>query len=122
MPNTIRPRSTVMQSGVNRTSRMAMPIRTGRTTTTTTTVGAITGEAITTGQMAMTGQMSSLPEPKEWRLQVAEDGDKITVTFYAYSGHGGNHISRYKDIFRQGSYCHKGRVKEIAAGPGGYEL
>jgi hypothetical protein len=63
-----------------------------------------------------------MPAPKEWKPQVTDDGGRVTVTFYAHSGHGGNHISRYRDIFRQGSYCHKGRVKDVAVGPGGYEF
>jgi hypothetical protein len=48
-----------------------------------------------------------VPEPKEWLPQVTEDGDKTTVTFYSFSGHGGNHISRHRDTYRQGFYCYK---------------
>ncbi len=62
-----------------------------------------------------------VPEPKEWQPQVTEDGDKITVTFYAFSGYDGNHISRYRDTYRRGSYCYKNRLKDIATGPGGFE-
>jgi len=62
------------------------------------------------------------PEPKEWRPQIMEDGEKLAVTFFTYSGHGREHITRHKDTFRQGSYCHKGRTKDIAVGPGGYDF
>lgn len=63
-----------------------------------------------------------VPAPKEWKPQVTEDEGKVTVTFYCYSGHGGNHISRYKDTYRKGSYCHKSRVRDIATGTGGFEF
>jgi hypothetical protein len=63
-----------------------------------------------------------LPEPKEWRPSVTEDGDKITVTFYAYSGHIRDHICRHRDTYRRGSYCYKSRVKDIATGTGGFEF
>ena len=62
------------------------------------------------------------PEPKVWNPQVTEDGDKITVDFYIFSGHGGNDISRFRDTYRKGSYCYKNRNQWVATGPGGFEF
>ncbi len=63
-----------------------------------------------------------LPEPKEWQPHVTEDGDKITATFYAFSGYIQHRICRHRDTYRRGSYCYKSRVKDIATGPGGFEF
>ena len=59
-------------------------------------------------------------KPKEWQPQVTEDGDKITVTFFTYSGLERETISRRRDTFRKGSYSFKSSRKDIATGPAGY--
>jgi len=59
-------------------------------------------------------------EPKEWKPEVTEDGNNVTVTFYTYSGLMPEGIRRHTDTFRKGSYCFKSRRKDIATGPGGY--
>ncbi len=61
-------------------------------------------------------------EPAEWQPQVWEDGDKVVVTFYSYSGLGRETIHRHRDTFRQGRYCFRTRRRYVASGPGGYEL
>jgi hypothetical protein len=60
------------------------------------------------------------PRPTEWQPQVTEDGRKITVTFYTFSGLGQEAIYRHKDSYCNGSYCFKSRRKKVATGPGGY--
>jgi hypothetical protein len=51
---------------------------------------------------------------------VTEEGKKVTVTFYTYSGLMPEGIRRFKDTFRRGSYSFKSCRKEIATGRGGY--
>ena len=60
------------------------------------------------------------PEPKEWKPQVTEEKNKVTVTFFTYSGLMPEGIRRYTDTFRKGSYRFKAVAHEIATGPGGY--
>jgi len=56
---------------------------------------------------------------KKWLPQVTEDGSKVTVTFFTYSGLERETLCRRRDTFRKGSYCFKSRRKDIASGPGG---
>jgi hypothetical protein len=59
-------------------------------------------------------------EPGQWKPQVAEDGNTITVTFFTYSGLGQESICQISDIFHRGVYLFKTHHKEIAVGTGGY--
>jgi hypothetical protein len=60
------------------------------------------------------------PEPSEWRPQVYEEGDEVTVTFFTFSGLGREAIHQFNDRFLRGSYTFESERKEIATGPGGY--
>lgn len=59
-------------------------------------------------------------KPLEWRPQVSENRDIVTVTFYTYSGLAINAIYRFVDKFKQGVYCFETDKKMIAKGRGGY--
>jgi hypothetical protein len=59
-------------------------------------------------------------KPEEWQPQVGEEKNKVTVTFFTYSGLMPEGIRCHTDTFRKNSYCFKTRRKEIASGPGGY--
>jgi hypothetical protein len=61
------------------------------------------------------------PEPKEWQPQVQIGKDKVTVTFYTYSGHHRQTIYRHVDTYKPGTYYLQSERKEIAKGPWGYE-
>jgi hypothetical protein len=60
------------------------------------------------------------PEPDDWKPQVVEDGDAITVTFFTYSGLRHETIFRHEDKFRRGSYCFATQRSDVAKGPGGF--
>ncbi|MCB4791289.1 MAG: hypothetical protein LHV68_05315 [Elusimicrobia bacterium] len=60
-------------------------------------------------------------EPADWRPSFLEEANKITVTFYTYSGFGFECIYRHVDVYEKGSYD---RVEYdsiiLAKGPRGY--
>ena len=59
-------------------------------------------------------------EPKEWQPAVRKNNDKITVTFYSFSGLGQEAIYRDVDTFQAGKYPFKTKQLIIAKGGGGY--
>lgn len=62
----------------------------------------------------------SQPRPINWRPQVAEDGGRITVTFFTLSELGGVTIYRHTDVYTAGDYTFAANRQEIAAGGGGF--
>jgi hypothetical protein len=58
------------------------------------------------------------PEPTEWKPQVVEEGDSISVVFLTFGGHDVETIYRHTDRFTRGSYSFKTERSEIATGPG----
>ncbi len=58
------------------------------------------------------------PEPKEWKPQVTEDGNKVTVTFFTFSGLVPEAIRCHTDTFRKGSYCFKTVSRKLPRGLG----
>jgi hypothetical protein len=59
-------------------------------------------------------------DPKQWNPQVRVEKERVTVTFYTYSGHQKQTIYRHTDTFKRGSYRFQTERKEIAQGPGGF--
>ena len=60
------------------------------------------------------------PEPAEWKPQVVEDGDSISVVFVTFSGHDVETIYRHTDRFRRGSCSFTTERSKIATGSGGF--
>jgi hypothetical protein len=51
---------------------------------------------------------------------VAVEGDRITVTFYTFSGLERQTIYRQRDTYVAGNYDYESETKPIALGPGGF--
>ena len=62
------------------------------------------------------------PKPSEWKPVVCEGQDKVTVTFYSYSGLGQESIYRHRDTYKPGYYSFKSERTVVAEGSGGYVL
>ncbi len=61
--------------------------------------------------------------PAEWRPQVRQGGEGVTVTFHTYSALGRETIYRHVDCFAAGGrYTCAARETRIAQGKGGYLL
>ena len=60
------------------------------------------------------------PKPSEWKPVVCEGQDKVTVTFYSYSGLGQESIYRHRDTYKPGYYSFKSERTVVAEGSGGY--
>jgi hypothetical protein len=59
------------------------------------------------------------PRPTDWRPQVVQDGDRVTVTFLTFSGLGQEAIYRHTDTYL-GSYKFEADRQELARGAGGF--
>jgi hypothetical protein len=60
------------------------------------------------------------PEPAEWKPQVVEEGDSISVVFFTFRGLGQETIFHHTDTFMRGSYRFVTDRQEIATGSGGF--
>ena len=60
--------------------------------------------------------------PKDWNPQVKVENDRVTVTFYTYSGLEKQAIYRHTDTYKAGKYRPKVEQKRIAEGPPGFML
>ena len=60
------------------------------------------------------------PTPSEWKPEVCEDSNIVTVTFYTLSELGSKAIHLHQDTYKPGRYCFESEEKVIAEGPGGY--
>jgi len=58
--------------------------------------------------------------PQDWRPQVTIEADKVTVTFYTYSGKYPEKIFRHTDVYRPGKYRARVSDHAIGEGTGGY--
>lgn len=58
--------------------------------------------------------------PGDWRPRVEISGDRVTVTFYTYSGLNTETIYRHTDTYRLGSYRPRIEQKVVGEGPPGY--
>jgi len=45
------------------------------------------------------------PTPSEWKPEVCEDRNIVTVTFYTYTGLGREAIYLHLDTYKPGRYC-----------------
>lgn len=59
-------------------------------------------------------------KPRHWRPRVLIDKDRVTVTFYTYSGYQNETIYRHTDTYKPGSYRYESERKEIAQGGKGF--
>jgi hypothetical protein len=59
-------------------------------------------------------------KPKHWRPRVTVEKDRVTVTFYTYSGYQNETICRHTDTYKPGSYRYESERKEIAQGGKGF--
>lgn len=60
------------------------------------------------------------PRPTDWKPQVVQDGDRVTVSFLTFSGLGREAIYRHKDVYTVGSYNFEADRQEVARGAGGF--
>ena len=60
------------------------------------------------------------PKPKHWRPKVTIEKDKVTVTFFTFSGYQNEAIYRHTDTYKPGSYRYESQRTEIAKGKQGY--
>ena len=60
------------------------------------------------------------PRPRDWRPQVGQDGDRVTVTFLTFSGLGQEAIYRYTDVYTVVSYKFEANRQDVARGGGGF--
>jgi hypothetical protein len=60
------------------------------------------------------------PMPKEWDPRVRVDAKVVEVTFFTYSGLGGETIHRHTDTYAPGVYRFKADATLIATGSRGY--
>ena len=60
------------------------------------------------------------PQPCRWEPHVCVDQERVTVTFYTYSGWERQRIYRHTDRYTLGSYESESEQTEIAVGPGGF--
>jgi hypothetical protein len=59
------------------------------------------------------------PRPTNWKPQVVQDGDRVTVTVLTFSGLGQEAIYRHTDVF-SGSYKFQADRQEVAKGGRGF--
>jgi hypothetical protein len=59
------------------------------------------------------------PKPTDWRPQVVQEGNRVTVSFLTFSGQGQEAIYRHMDIY-SGSYKFEADRQEVAKGAGGF--
>jgi hypothetical protein len=60
------------------------------------------------------------PMPKHWRPRVAVEKERVTVTFYTYSGYRNEAIYRHTDTYHRGNYRYESQRTEIAQGGKGF--
>ena len=60
------------------------------------------------------------PTPSEWKPEICEDSNLVTVTFYTFAGLGREAIYLHLDTYKPGRYCFESDERVIAEGPGGY--
>jgi hypothetical protein len=60
------------------------------------------------------------PKPKHWRPRVTIEKDRVTVTFYTYTGYQNETIYRHTDTYKPGSYRYESERKGIANGGKGF--
>ena len=60
------------------------------------------------------------PKPSEWRPEVCEDSNIVTVTFYTSSELGREAIHLHRDTYKPGRYCFESEESVIAEGSRGY--
>jgi hypothetical protein len=59
-----------------------------------------------------------VPKPTNWKPRVAQENDRIIVTFFTWSGLGEETLSRYLDDCAAGSNKFKSNRVEMAIGAG----
>ena len=60
------------------------------------------------------------PTPSEWKSEVCEDRNIVTVTFYTLSELGRKAIYFHLDTYKLGQYCFESKESVIAEGSRGY--
>ena len=60
------------------------------------------------------------PKPRKWKPRVCEEGDKVQVLFYTYSGHCQQFIFKHFDVYQKGGGQLEFNETEIAQGPDGF--
>ena len=60
------------------------------------------------------------PKPKHWRPKVTIEKDRVTVTFYTYSGYQNETIYRHTDTYKPGSYRYESDRRVIGTGKAGF--
>jgi hypothetical protein len=58
--------------------------------------------------------------PDDWRPRVEIAGERVTVTFYTYSGWERQRVFSHTDRFSVGNYDAESETSELAKGPGGF--
>ena len=62
------------------------------------------------------------PIPRAWKPRVCEEGDRVQVLFYTYSGHVRQYIFKHFDVFKKGGGQLEFNETEIAEGPDGFRF
>ena len=60
------------------------------------------------------------PIPTEWRPEVCEDSNIVTVTFYTLSELGREAVHFHQDTYKPGLYWFESKEKVVAEGPASF--